>query len=170
MNYATTVCKFTARWGDVELQPRLVTRAELTDDYDIILLTCKAYDLASAIETIAPAVGKATRVLPLLNGLAHLPVLDERFGRERIHGRLSRIWQWERRDNGHIHHLNDFHRLVYGSRHASQDGYAAQLTAILNDTALDCERAADIEQALWNKFIFLTTLCGCNLPVSWQHR
>lgn len=145
--------------GDIRLQPQLVSRADTTTDYDIILLTCKAYDLDSAIKTITPAVGKTTRVLPLLNGLAHLPVLDEHFGREKIMAGFAHL-AVERRDNGNIHHLNDFHRLTYGSRHDSQETYAARLESLLRDTALETERHTCIEQALWDKFIFLTTLAG----------
>jgi 2-dehydropantoate 2-reductase len=46
--------------------------------YDVVLLTCKAYDLDSAIAAIAPAVGPNTTVVPLLNGMRHLDVLDAR--------------------------------------------------------------------------------------------
>ena len=45
-----------------------------------------AYDpfQQSAIEAIGPGLGARGCVLPLLNGMAHLDVLDRRFGRERV--------------------------------------------------------------------------------------
>ena len=58
---------------------------------DLVLLSCKAFDLDSAIAAIAPAVGQGTRVLPLLNGLKHLDLLDLAFGRERVWGGLAHI-------------------------------------------------------------------------------
>ena len=39
--------------------------------FDLVVLSCKAYDLASAIEAVAPSVGAATTVMPILNGLLH---------------------------------------------------------------------------------------------------
>ncbi len=44
---------------------RAVTRDEISAPADLVLLTCKAYDLSSAIEAIRPAVGPGTAILPL---------------------------------------------------------------------------------------------------------
>lgn len=57
--------------------------------YDLVLLACKAYDLDNAIEAIAPAVGPATAILPVLNGIRHIDILAERFGRDRVLGCLT---------------------------------------------------------------------------------
>ncbi len=51
-----------------------------------MLLSCKAYDLAGALDDVAPAVGPDTMVLPILNGMAHLDALDARFGPDRVLG------------------------------------------------------------------------------------
>src|SRR5215467_1359291 len=65
--------------GNAKLPVRTVLAGELKPDYDIVLLTCKAYDLDSSMDAIAPAMhgGKGT-VIPLLNGLAHFASLDAR--------------------------------------------------------------------------------------------
>ena len=52
--------------------------------FDLIILSCKAYDLDSSIDAIAPAVGAGTTVLPILNGLHHYNALDARFGRDAV--------------------------------------------------------------------------------------
>jgi len=68
--------------GDVNLgSPPTVTADKLRQSFDVILLSCKAYDLAAAVEAFAPAVGAQTAILPILNGMAHLDFLAERFGR-----------------------------------------------------------------------------------------
>ena len=51
--------------GDADLAVASTTAAELTDDYDLVLLTCKAYDLPSAIEAIGSAMTGRCGVLPL---------------------------------------------------------------------------------------------------------
>ena len=54
-------------------------------------LSCKAFDLDDAINSFAPAVGPQTAIIPLLNGMLHLDVLDEKFGSERVLGGLCAI-------------------------------------------------------------------------------
>src|SRR6185369_5650935 len=77
--------------GDVTQSVKSVLAGSEGGPYDIVLLTCKAYDLDSAIEAIAPAVGPNTTVVPLLNGMRHLDVLDAKFGKDRVAGGLARV-------------------------------------------------------------------------------
>jgi 2-dehydropantoate 2-reductase len=49
-------------------------------------LSCKAYDLEDAVVSLSPAVGPKTVILPLLNGMRHLDVLDAKFGTDRVYG------------------------------------------------------------------------------------
>jgi 2-dehydropantoate 2-reductase len=74
---------------ELRTQVRTVQRGELDGTYDVVLLCCKAYDLKGAMDAIAPAMGKQSIILPLLNGVRHLDVLTERFGRERVLGGLT---------------------------------------------------------------------------------
>ena len=71
-------------YGDATLPVTARTADELTEPFDVVLLTCKAYDLDAAIDAIRPAVGPGTAVLPLLNGLAHIDRLNREFGEERL--------------------------------------------------------------------------------------
>ncbi len=64
---------------------------EIDGGYDVVLLTCKTYDLESALEDVAPAVGENSVILPILNGISHITVLADRFGRDRVLGGLSNI-------------------------------------------------------------------------------
>ena len=73
--------------GDFSLaNPPCIEAAAVRQPFDLILLSCKAYDLEGAIESFAPAVGPDTAVLPLLNGMRHLDVLEARFGAEAVLG------------------------------------------------------------------------------------
>src|SRR3954464_15212990 len=60
--------------GDFKGPVRTVTKAALGGEapFDVILFTCKAYDLDDAIASIAPAVSARSTVLPLLNGMSHM--------------------------------------------------------------------------------------------------
>src|ERR1700726_4373978 len=75
--------------GDVTLKnPAAVQADKLSEKFDVVLLSCKAFDLEDAIKSFAPAVGPQTSIIPLLNGMLHLDVLDKTFGRERVLGGL----------------------------------------------------------------------------------
>src|SRR6185295_14734988 len=73
--------------GEVTLKnPPTVQADKLTEKFDVVLLSCKAFDLDDAIASFTPAVGPQTAIIPLLNGMRHLDVLDKKFGRERVLG------------------------------------------------------------------------------------
>src|SRR6202795_4069852 len=78
--------------GDVTLKnPPTVQADRLSEKFDVVLLSCNAFDLEDAIKSFAPAVGPQTQIIPLLNGMRHLNVLDQKFGTERVLGGLCAI-------------------------------------------------------------------------------
>ena len=79
--------------GDATLPVRTLTAADPGQPFDLVILTCKSYDLQSAIEAAAPHMkAGGGLVLPLLNGMAHIDVLRERFGKDRVLGGLCGIF------------------------------------------------------------------------------
>src|SRR5271166_5005678 len=78
--------------GDVTLKnPHAVQADTLKEKFDVVLLSCKAFDLDDATRSFAPAVGPNTSIIPLLNGMLHLNALDEKFGQGRVLGGLCAI-------------------------------------------------------------------------------
>ena len=76
-----------SKFGDASLPaPPTVAAEALREPFDLILLSCKAYDLKAAADSFAPAVGKNTAILPFLNGMAHIDYLVERFGSAAVLG------------------------------------------------------------------------------------
>jgi 2-dehydropantoate 2-reductase len=145
--------------GDAKLAPRVLTRATLDGDYDLVILACKAYDLVAAIDAIAPAVGPATAVLPLLNGLRHYDALDARFGAERVLGGLCSI-AVTLDAHGHVEHLAPMHVLRFGERSGERTSHVAALEQVFAGTKLDAKPSRDIVQALWEKWVMLASLAG----------
>jgi 2-dehydropantoate 2-reductase len=146
--------------GDVHVVPRVVTSIEdPSQTFDIIILSCKAYDLNSALESISSAIGTNSVVLPLLNGVAHLDTLDTRFGRERVLGGVAQI-AVTLAPSGEIRHLNRMHRLTIGSRCTPVPKQVYLMADLLSTTSIGFSLSDHIEQDMWDKFIFLTTLAG----------
>lgn len=76
---------------ELRIQVRTVNQGQLDGTYDVVLLTCKAYDLDSAMNDIAPAMDDKSVIVPVLNGVRHIRVLTERFGPGRVLGGLTVI-------------------------------------------------------------------------------
>jgi 2-dehydropantoate 2-reductase len=146
--------------GDLSLAPKCVVAGGVQPVYDVVLFTAKAYDLPSAIDAIAPAMaGGRGNVVPLLNGMSHLDLLDARFGREHVLGGVAYIASTLAPD-GEIRHLNDFHRVVFGQRHPAQKGICDGFAAAAARSKSEIKLVEKIEQAMWDKWVLLATLAG----------
>jgi len=151
--------KVASPLGDVHITPKVLTKETLNAHFDVIIVSCKAYDLDSAMDAIAPAVGEHSVVLPLLNGVAHIDRLVSRFGAARVLGGVALISVTLAAD-GEIRHLNKLHRFVTGARRGQSSQWLAPLNELLSRSGFDFTLSDNIEQAMWDKFVFLTTLAG----------
>jgi len=152
--------RISSRFGDLKLQAKSIVAGQVQPDYDLVMLTAKAYDLASAADAIAPAMaGGRGCVLPLLNGMSHLDVLDKRFGRERVLGGVAYIGSTLAPD-GSIRHMSDFNSIAFGPRHAAHDAVCSALVAASARSKAKFERVEAIAQAMWDKWVMLATLAG----------
>jgi 2-dehydropantoate 2-reductase len=77
--------------GNFKGPVRTVLTEQAKPEYDLVLLTSKAYDLESALLSLEPAIGKETVILPLMNGLWVYDHLDQRFGKDRVLGGVYRF-------------------------------------------------------------------------------
>lgn len=146
--------------GDVTEKVRALQRDELERDHDLVLLTCKAYDLDNAMDAVAPALKPDGMVLPLLNGLSHIDTLNSRFGKDRVLGGVARIGATLTPD-GVVHHLNDWKTIVTGE----QDGAASERLDVVSRLfapapGMELIVSPQIIQEMWDKLIFLATLAG----------
>lgn len=146
--------------GDVDLPaPPAVTADSLRDSFDLVLLSCKAFDLGVAIESFAPAVGPASAILPLLNGMHHLDALDQRFGAARVLGGLCLI-STVLDPEGRIVHLNELHTLAFGERDGSHTGRVAAIASAFGGVRVDARPSEAILQEMWEKWVFIAAAAG----------
>lgn len=139
--------------GNVSLPtPLLVGAKELKSFYGLIMVSSKSYDLDSSIEDFASAMGPDSRVLPLLNGMHHLDVLDARFGRRRVLGGLARISSTLDPD-GRIHQLGTYNALAFGSRQACES--VDDVADVLRVPGFDALLSRDILHEMWEKWVFI---------------
>jgi 2-dehydropantoate 2-reductase len=122
--------------------------------FDLVLLTCKAYDLGEAVEAIAPAMDSASLVLPLLNGMAQYDLLDARFGAGRVLGGLCYIATTLGAD-GVVRHTSPGDDIRFGDRAGRPSRLAEELAGLFDGTPVQARVAGDIVQALWEKWCMI---------------
>jgi 2-dehydropantoate 2-reductase len=146
--------------GNATLEhPPTVLAENLHQSFDLILLSCKAYDLDSAMASFAAAVGPETLILPLLNGMRHLDVLAARFGRDRVLGGQCVIAATL--DNDHaVVHLNDSHELAFGELNGTLSDRVHGIAEEMADATFESHLSDQIVQEMWEKWVFLAALAG----------
>ena len=146
--------------GDVTLKnPPTVQADKLTEKFDVVLLSCKAFDLDDAITSFAPAVGPQTSIIPLLNGMRHLDVLDKKFGRERVLGGLCAIAATlnEARE---VVQLAPMQSLNFGERDGKLSDRVRAIAEIMASGKIGSVASENIVQEMWEKWVFLASLAA----------
>lgn len=145
--------------GDAIVPVKVITKGGDGGPYDVVVLACKAYDLDSAMESIAPAIGPDSTIVPMLNGHAHFAALDKKFGAEKVAGGLARI-SGMLGPNGEILHSG-----ANGVSFGERDGKPARASLVALDAA--CKKAGiegglnpNINQDLWDKWIMLGSIAS----------
>lgn len=142
--------------GDATLAVRSVLAADLKPEFDVVLLTCKAYDLDSSIEAIAPGLKPDGVVLPLLNGLAHLDRLNARFGQSQVLGGIAKIAS-TLTSEGVVKHLNDWRFVTLGEQSGEMSARASAIVAAFPTDSVAANATATILSEMWEKLAHLST-------------
>ncbi len=152
--------RIRSRFGDVHVpQPPTVVAEGLRETFPVVLLSAKAYDLENAIESLAPAVGADTAIVPLLNGMHHLDVLDARFGRARVLGGQCVIAA-TLNEQHEVVHLNDQHAISFGERDGGLSDRVRTLAQEFEGARFGVRAATEILLEMWEKWVFLASLAG----------
>jgi len=146
--------------GDVTLQnPPTVQADALKDKFDVVLLSCKAFDLDDAIKSFAAAVGPNTAIIPMLNGMKHLDILDARFGKERVLGGLCAIAATlnEKRE---VVQLQPMQSINYGERDGKLSDRVKAIDEAFKSGITGATASQNIMQDMWEKWVFLSSLAA----------
>lgn len=147
--------------GDVTLKnPPAVQADKLSETFDVVLLSCKAFDLDDAIKSFAPAVGPQTAIIPLLNGMLHLDVLDRKFGRERVLGGLCAIAA-TLNDKREVVQLNPMQSFTFGERDGKSSDRVRAIAEVFASGNIGSVASENIVREMWEKWVFLASLAAC---------
>ncbi|MET4045374.1 2-dehydropantoate 2-reductase [Bradyrhizobium sp. RT6a] len=146
--------------GDVTLKnPPTVQADALKDKFDVVLLSCKAFDLDDAIKSFAAAVGPDTAIIPMLNGMKHLDILDDKFGKERVLGGLCAIAATlnEKRE---VVQLQPMQSINYGERDGKLSDRVKAIDEAFKSGINGATASQNIMQDMWEKWVFLSSLAA----------
>jgi 2-dehydropantoate 2-reductase len=155
--------KITSSLGDYQAKVTTITPEALNPGWDLLILTCKAYDLADAMETIRPAVDSRTAILPVLNGISHIEALQRAFGAERVLGGIAKI-QASLAPDGTIRHLNDWRWLTFGEVAGGMGARVERIAAAFSAApGMVATAVPDIMAQMWEKLVHLGTSAVCTV-------
>jgi 2-dehydropantoate 2-reductase len=146
--------------GDVTLKnPPTVKADTIGEKFDVVLLSCKAFDLEDAIRSFAPAVGPQTAIVPLLNGMLHLDVLDKKFGPGRVLGGLCAI-AVTLNEVREVVQLAPMQSLTFGERDGKMSDRVRAIADMMAAGKFGSVASENILQDMWEKWVFLASLAA----------
>jgi 2-dehydropantoate 2-reductase len=157
--------------GDVTLKnPPAVQADKLGEKFDVVLLSCKAFDLDDAITSFAPAVGEDTAIIPLLNGMRHLDSLDAKFGRGRVLGGLCAI-AVTLNEQREVVQLQPMQSLTFGERDGAMSDRVRAIAEVMEKASFGAKVSDSIILEMWEKWVFLASLAAatCLMRASVGH-
>lgn len=141
---------------DFTIAPCTATdRPEDIGPVDFVLFTVKLWDTESAGAACRPLLGPGAALVSLQNGVDSEPLLCELLGREQVMGGVAQI-SATISEPGRVTRLSPFASLRVGELDGGISARGKRLAAALADAGLEVELSADIQRALWKKFMFLT--------------
>jgi 2-dehydropantoate 2-reductase len=145
--------------GNARIDAKTVLAGELEPGYDAVLFTCKAYDLDSAMDAVAPAMDGRAVLVPMLNGISHLERLDARFGAASVMGGVAQINATLKPD-GTVVNGDKLHRILFGERDKRATPRARALADAFARTVVEWKLSPDIMLDMWEKVVFLSALAA----------
>ena len=145
--------------GDFSVGVRTIDSKDIRDRFDLVLLAVKSYSLAEAMNDLGPAIGPASSILPLINGIAHIEVLSARFGADRILGGAAFISATLGQD-GRIIQLLPLHELAFGNLENGLSDRGHAIADVLMGAGFDARPSDIIMQEMWEKWAGLATTAG----------
>ena len=140
----------SGRYGDRHAS--VPARPWLTEPVDLLFVTVKAPDLLGALARVPPALVSGATVVPLLNGIDHVPLLRAVFGDAAVTPMTVAV-EATRVAPGVIEHLSPFND--YGVA-ADRPDTGPDAAVVLQKAGLDVDASAPDEATLlWRKLSFL---------------
>ncbi len=142
--------RFITPSGERTHAVQVLISGEESSPFDLVLVTVKATGLDSAVEDLAPHVGPHTRIIPILNGMAQISRLEQKFPGQ-VLGGLARIVATLEGDA--VHQMTDLTALTIGSLDGAS--LPTAITEFFSVPGIDLTVSDDVVAELWTKWAFI---------------
>ena len=148
--------------GDFKAAVNVVTAETVEPYWDVIVLTCKAYDLEDAMKSVRLLVSDQTVIVPLLNGMSHIDQLRQTFGAGHVAGGVAYISVTLMPD-GVVRHLTPLARFAFGELDGRMSGQLLDLQEAFAGASIEIETVPDITSYLWEKLVALGSMAAATV-------
>ena len=148
--------------GDVTIQP--TKASDNPGDFgvtDIVLFCVKAYDTEEAAKLILPVVGPETGVIPFLNGIGHMEILERVLGPGHVIGGVANISALIEAP-GVVRHFATMQILRVGEMDDASTPRIEAFRAACEEAGIEVPIPTSMERELWQKVVMICTLAGAN--------
>ena len=144
--------------GDWTVRAPAVDRVDGLPPADLVLFCVKSFDTEEAAGLIRPVVGPATGVLSIQNGVDNEEKLGRALGPGHVLGGAVRVFATIE-SPGVIAHTFGGH-LIFGEMDGRVSERARGFLAACQKASIPVELVTEVQRALWEKYVFLTTHAG----------
>lgn len=146
--------------GDFVLHPVQATEdIRKVGPVDMVLLGVKAWQVPEVAPALAPMIGEGTGVVYLGNGVEAPSQLIQVLGPEAVLGGLTRI-SAAIAGPGHIQHLGIEPVVAFGELDGRTSARVKALRQAFERAGVSVSVPADIQAAMWEKFVFIASISG----------
>ena len=124
---------------------------------DFVLFAVKLWDTETAAEAIKPLLGQDTGIVSLQNGVTSEETIASILGKRPVIGGVAEI-SAKIVEPGLIKRISSRKLIQFGELDGHQSRRAKRLALALMQADIEVELCADVNLAIWNKFVFLTGL------------
>lgn len=142
--------RFVSPDGDRTHTVATITTADSAEPFDLVILAVKATALDQAIVDLAHFVSPDTRILPILNGMAHVDRVAEAFPSQVVGAMVHIVATL---DGDTVRQLTPLAKLTIGA--LPQATMPEDIAAELRVPGIDLTVSDDIMGALWEKWAFI---------------
>ena len=145
--------------GDFTLSVNAVASLDGSWTPNLVMFCVKGYQNALAIQTIAPAVGDTTTILTLQNGIGSGSDLSAAFGADKVLLGAAYV-DASHPGPGVFDERGGTCRIVFAEQDGRPSARCSAILETLQSAGIESEVAADINEALWNKLVYICGLSG----------
>lgn len=144
--------RFISPSGDRTHPVQAITTQEAAAPFELVIVAVKAYALDQALNDLRPFVNKATMILPILNGMAHIQQTEKQFPGQVLGGLVKIVATL---DGGAVRQMTDLTTLTIGAPGAGvvPDGIMQALAV----PGVELTVSPNVLSMLWEKWAFIAS-------------